>query len=82
MITLDHLAIVIGYSVMAAGGIVLAGSVLFCAAYFMRKWAWRLWDEMATIYRLETMQYWFRQMKDTGRHVLRDAQLSDKEAGS
>lgn len=61
----------IGQVVMLASGLG-AAAILFCiAAYFTGKYAWRLWDNLTTIYRIECIQYWFKRMQDNGTHALR-----------
>jgi hypothetical protein len=77
--TLDQLATYLGYAAMSAGGIAVVGGIFLWAAVFARRWAWRLWEEMATIYRLETMRYWFTRMQDKGCNVMREEHSSVTE---
>lgn len=76
-------AIVIGYTVIVAGGFFLAGILLCVAAYFAGKYAWRAYSGLCMVYRLEHINYWFKRMDANGTHVLRkehDEKLADKEA--
>lgn len=60
----------VGSMVMLAGGLLVAAALLFCAAWAAGQYAWKLWGSLSTIYKLQTMQYWFRRMSDDGTHAL------------
>jgi len=75
-------AIVIGSIVMVAGGFAIAGALLWLAASATGKYAWRTWNNLAGIYKLYTMQYWFKRMQANGTHVLgkeHDDKLAQKQ---
>lgn len=75
--------IIVGGTVMVAGGFAIAGGLLWVSAMVTGKYAWRTWNNLAGIYKLETMRYWFRRMEASGTHILRDEhdeKLSTKEA--
>lgn len=70
---ISYPALIIGSIVMGAGGFLLSATILYFAATWTCKLAWRLWDNLGDIYKLESMRYWFNQMQKDGTHVLRKA---------
>ncbi|MGK5020690.1 hypothetical protein [Janthinobacterium sp. LB2P10] len=70
---MDVLAMRIGYTVMAISGITVTTLGLMGAVYILNKMGWRAWDRMASLYRVESMSYWFRRMQKDGTHSLRKA---------
>lgn len=73
MSLLTVITIIVGGVVMAAAGFTAAGVALYYAAKFTGKYAWRTWDNLASVYKLQAMQYWFGQMQENGTHALRKA---------
>ena len=65
------IALWVGYAVMVSAALLIAAGALFCAAFALNKVAWHFWDRAASLYRLETMIYWFRRMSKDGTHVIR-----------
>lgn len=68
---IENIALILGYSVMAAGGMAIAGGILWLNAYFLNKAGWRAWDRAKSLYQVEVMTYWFRKMGEDGTHAVR-----------
>lgn len=66
MAALARSAEIIGYIVMVAGGFAIAGLLLFLAATVAGKYAWRTFDSLSSIYRLESISYWFARLDKNG----------------
>lgn len=61
----------IGAIASVAFGFAGVALLLWLSAKATGKYAWRTWDNLATIYKLETMRYYFKLMQDNGTHSLR-----------
>lgn len=69
--SIETVATWVGTGMMVAGGLLLAAVALAGAAWATGHYGFRLWRNVTTIYRFESIQYWFKRMQAEGTHVLR-----------
>ena len=71
--SLDAVTSWIGTGAVVAGGIGIVAGFLGVSAFAAARYVTKLWWNLGAIYKLRTMEYWFRRMDKEGTHILREA---------
>ena len=60
---MNEIAQWIGYGFMASVGVLAVALMIFCAGYLANKAGWYAWGRMSSLYRIESMKYWFSRLQ-------------------